>query len=424
MKKVVAFVLLFCPFLLMAQRNANTNEALVPEYQLPELLVSQKGKKINTLKKWEKNRRPEILKLFQEEMYGKVPGELKIADVKVWDNDGDALNGLAKRKQVGLTFRKNGKEIYAEVLMYLPKNAEHFPLFLGYNFSGNHTVIYDPDIHLTSSWVRDNPALGIIHNQVTEQSRGVNSERWPIEKIINEGCGVATIYYGDIDPDHNDFDDGIHPLFYEGNETQPANNEWGAIAAWAWGLSRVLDYLETDPDVDASKVVVLGHSRLGKTALWAGASDERFAAVISNDSGCGGAALSRRRFGETVAIMNTNFPYWLCKNYTKYDNRENTLPFDQHMLLALIAPRPLYVASATEDLWADPRGEFLSAKFASPAYQLYGLEGLTADEMPDADSPVKGIISYHIRTGKHNITEYDWGQYIQFAKACLINEKP
>lgn len=417
--KISILVFLFLPISLLSQNNSNTNEALVPDYKLPEILVTQKGRKINTLKKWEKIRRPEILKLFQEEMYGKVPGELKIAEAKVWDDNDEALNGIAKRKQIGLIFKKNGKELYVEVLMYLPKNVESFPLFLGYNFSGNHTVIYDPEIRLTSSWVRDNPALGIIHNQVTEQSRGVSESRWPIEMIIKSGCGVATVYYGDVDPDYDDFDNGVHPLFYEGNETQPAHNEWGAIAAWAWGLSKVMDYLETDSDVDATKVAVLGHSRLGKTALWAGATDRRFAAVISNDSGCGGAALSRRRFGETVAIMNKNFPHWLCKNFTKYNNRENELPFDQHMLLSLIAPRPLYVASAEEDLWADPHGEFLSAKFASQAYQLYGLESLIADEMPEPDSPVNGIISYHIRTGKHDIKEYDWQQYIEFVKKYL-----
>jgi len=420
MKKIIfSFIILLFSVFLYAQQNVNTDEAMVPEYKLPELLVSKKGKKINTVKKWEKIRRPEILKLFEEEMYGKVPGELKIADTKVWDEDDDALDGLAIRKQIGLTFSKNGEELYMEVLMYLPKNTEHFPLFLGYNFYGNHTIIYDPDIRLTSSWVRDNPSLGIIHNQITEQSRGVCSDRWPVKEIINEGCGIATVYYGDVDPDHNAYDDGVQRLFYQGEETEPAHDEWGSIAAWAWGLSRVMDYLETDPDADATKVVVFGHSRLGKTALWAGATDQRFAAVISNDSGCGGAALSRRRFGETVASINTNFPYWFCKNFTKYNNRENNLPFDQHMLLALIAPRPLYVASATEDLWADPRGEFLSAKYASPAYKLYGLEGLQADEMPKADSPVSGIISYHIRTGKHNITEYDWQQYILFAKKML-----
>ncbi len=418
--KCIALIFLLCPVFMMAQKgHVIYDEAEVPDYVLPELLVSQKGRKINSAKKWEKIRRPEIFSLFKEEVYGKVPGELKITKSVVWEEDDEALNGLARRKQAGLTFERNGKEIYLELLMYLPKHIEHFPLFLGYNFYGNHTISNDAAIRLTESWVRDNPAFGIIHNQITEQSRGVRENRWPVEMILRSGCGLATVYYGDVDPDRDDFEDGVHPLLYQGNETQPAHDEWGAIAAWAWGLSRVLDYLGTDTDVDASKVVVFGHSRLGKTALWAGATDQRFAAVISNDSGCGGAALSRRRFGETVARINTAFPHWFCKNFNKYNNRENNLPVDQHMLLALIAPRPLYVASATEDRWADPHGEFLSAKYASPVYHLYGLAGLPADVMPEADSPVSGIISYHIRTGKHDITKYDWEQYIRFAKKYL-----
>lgn len=417
---IILFCLLFISFGGWTQEfKANTDEALVPDYELPELLISQKGRKIKLVKKWEKVRRPEIYKLFENEMFGKIPGELKIDEVKVWDDNNNALNGQARRKQIGFYFRRNGKELYFELLMYIPKNVSDFPLFLGYNFYGNHTVSYDPDIRLTSSWLRDNPSFGIIHHQATEQSRGVRVERWPIEKIIQSGCGIATVYYGDVDPDKDSFNDGVHPLLYNENETEPAHNEWGAIAAWAWGLSRVMDYFETDTDVDASKVVVFGHSRLGKTALWAGASDSRFAAVISNDSGCGGAAISRRCFGETIARINTVFPHWFCGNFKKYNNRESQLPFDQHMLLALIAPRPLYVASASDDLWADPKGEFLSAIYASPVYQLYGLIGIPIDEMPENDSPVRGIVNYHVRSGKHNIVWFDWEQYIRFAKTML-----
>ncbi|MGV8094953.1 MAG: hypothetical protein AB2L24_24125 [Mangrovibacterium sp.] len=393
----------------------NYDEEKVPQYTLPEILTTQNGRKIRNLKQWEKIRKPEIFHLFQQEVFGKVPGKLEISEVVVHEDAGEGLNGLAVRKQLDLVFKRNNQELTMGLLMYLPKTDKKVPVFLGYNFLGNHSILNDPEIRLSESWVADHPSLGIIHNQITEQSRGVQDNRWPVEEIIRAGYGLATVYYGDVDPDKNDLRDGIHPFFYTTGQENPGPDEWGAIAAWAWGLSRVMDYLETDEQVNANQVVVIGHSRLGKTAIWAAASDPRFAACISNDSGCMGAALSRRWFGETVAVINSSFPHWFCGNFKKYNGREGELPVDQHMLLALIAPRPLYVASATEDLWADPKGEYLSAKLASEAYRLYGLEGLPANEMPEPDSPVFGVVSYHIRTGKHDITSYDWEQYIRFA---------
>ncbi|MCW0484692.1 hypothetical protein [Gaoshiqia sediminis] len=423
MKKLLTFLLILIVTGSLAQRQATIyDEENVPEYQLPPLLKSQNGRNIKKVKQWEKIRRPELLRLFSQEVYGKIPGEIPAPEIIIHETNGSAFYGKAVRKQVELVFSMNDRELPVNILMYLPAATPKAPVFLGYNFLGNHSVADDPNIRLTESWVYDHPSLGIVHNQVTEQSRGVSAENWPIEMILDAGFGLVTVYYGDVDPDRDNFSDGIHPFHYKAGQEKPRPDEWGSMAAWAWGLSRVMDYLEADELVNAQEVILLGHSRLGKAALWAAASDPRFAMCISNNSGCMGAALSRRRFGETVAVVNSNFPHWFCGNFKKYSGYEDELPVDQHMLLALIAPRPLYVASATEDQWADPLGEFLSAKQASEVYQLFGVEGLTTDSFPAPDQPVFGRVSYHIRTGKHDITPFDWEQYLKFAQQQLEPE--
>ncbi len=236
-----------------------------------------------------------------------------------------------------------------------------------------------------------------------------------LPEILSRGYALAIIDRESVDPDeYDEFKNGVHGVFDPPGERP--GDAWGTIAAWAWGLSRALDYLETDKDVNAERVAVMGVSRAGKTALWAGAQDERFAMTISVCSGCTGAALSRRRFGEPVGAINARFPHWFCKNYRKFDGKEDALPVDQHMLLSLIAPRLLYVISADEDLWADPRGEFLGAKFADPVYKLLGTKGLEAEHMPELESPVQtGRIGYHIRRGGHGLEHYDWLRYVDFA---------
>ena len=401
------------------QFEPNYDESKVPKFVVPDPLVTFGQKKVKNVKDWEKKRRPELLAYFTQNMFGEIPGDLKISSVEILEQSENAYNGKAIRKQVLLHFEKNGKKLGVTILIYLPKNVEKAPLFLGYNFYGNHTITNDAEVIISEAWVDNNPSFGIINNQLTEQSRGVRTNRWAIEKMLESGIGMATIYYGEVDPDKNDFTDGIHPLLYKKAQKKPEVNEWGSISAWSWGLSRAMDYFETDSDIDASKVIVFGHSRLGKTSLWAGATDQRFAAVISNNSGCGGAALSKRKFGETVWRINNSFPHWFCKNFHNYSNKEDLLPVDQHQLLALIAPRPLYVASAEEDQWADPKGELLGAYYATPVYNLYRKKGIAVTELPLVNQPIFNTVAYHIRTGKHDVTDYDWEQYIKWAKEQL-----
>ena len=398
--------LILCFTVITAQEGANYDESKVPRYTLPPLLVAGDHTDITTTSQWIHNRRPEILELFSREMFGRVPDtEVKISN-SVYDEDSNALAGLAIRKQVRIVIQNNRDSLILDLLLYLPSAAERpVPVFLGLNFLGNHTLDTDPAI--------------TIRNK--KNSRGERMNRWPLKEILAHGYGVASMWYEDIDPDFDDgFKNGIHALFYKGDQQYPAADEWGSIAAWAWGLSRAMDYLQQDQDVDGRRVIVMGHSRLGKTALWAGALDERFALVISNDSGCGGAALSRRQFGETVERINRVFPHWFCSNFKKYNNNEANMPFDQHMLIALIAPRPVYIASALGDQWADPKGEFFSAKQAAKVYALFG-EKMTIGDMPAVDHPViYGKIGYHIRTGKHDVTAYDWQQFIHFADKFIM----
>jgi hypothetical protein len=374
------------------------------------------GLKVTNQLQW-RERRKEIIDLFKKHVYGEVPDAKLTTQTTILSCDKYALNGTATRKQLRISFHQNNRSCNMDVLIYLPNQRQGaVPLFMGLNFEGNHTIHSDSGILLSENWIEDGKQ-GVIQHRATEESRAARATRWALDTILRNGFGLATAYYGDLDPDFNDgFQNGIHPVFYRDDQNCPHASQWGSIAAWAWGLSRILDYCESDADIDDQRVAVLGHSRLGKAALWAGAVDERFRLVISNNSGCGGAALSRRKFGETLEAINNRFPHWFCENFKQYNDHEENLPIDQHMLLACIAPRPLYIASASEDLWADPRGEFLSAVYASPAYQLYGMSGLSLDMKIQIETPVMNTIGYHIRQGVHEITNYDWDQFVNFAK--------
>ena len=366
------FLLILMATTISAQRNVNYDEEKIPSYQLPDLLKLSNGDRVEDVDDWEQKRRPEILQLFKDEVYGSKPNiDLAPTSIEVLENN-SALDGTAIRKQVAINYERNGKQIRINVLLFLPNDVASPPMFVGYNFYGNQTTMDDHEVILTDAWVRNNEDMGITDNSASEVSRGRRSHRWAIPKIISEGMGIALIYYGDVDPDRDDFSDGVHSLLYEEGRVRPKEGEWGAISAWAWGMSEVLNMLKKDDALEDSKFISFGHSRLGKTSLWAGALDERFDIVISNDSGCGGAALFRRKYGETAAVINKSFPHWFNTNFKKYSGNEDALPIDQHMLIALMAPRPVYIASAEDDRWADPKGEYLSGHHASLVYKLFG----------------------------------------------------
>ena len=420
-KSLAAGLLLASSVSGFSQRPNTTNydESKVGNLPLPDPLTASDGTKVTDAKAWQTKRRAEVFNLFQTHVYGRSPAKPANLLFEVTKTDPQSLGGKATRKEVAiyLTGKKDGPRL--DLQIFTPNGAKGpVPAFLGCNFNGNHAVHADPSITLNPRWMRNSQdKKGVVNNRATEASRGSEASRWQVEMVIAKGYALATYYYGDVEPDHADgWKDGLRAaMSKDGASTQFAPDAWGAIGAWAWGLSRSLDYLEKDKAIDAKKVAVIGHSRLGKTSLWAGASDERFAIVISNNSGEGGASISRRDFGETIAVLNKNFPHWFCGNYKQYSDAPEKLPVDMHELAALAAPRPLYIASAEEDKWADPKGEFLAGKLAEPVYALFGKKGTGVTEWPSVDQPVGEFIGYHVRTGKHDVTAYDWEQYLKFA---------
>lgn len=345
---------------------------------------------------WTQKGRDATLEIFSREVYGVTPSAGVSAHWAL-DRESEVFGGQAARREYLLTL---GGSLTARVLVYVPKGKGAVPAFVGLNFGGNHTVANDP-------WI----------TQSGDDPRGYSASDWPVQMIIEKGFALVTIHSADFDPDHHDgFKNGAHALFRE----ERTDSSWGTIGAWAWGLSRVLDQLDSVDEIDFKRVAVIGHSRLGKTALWAGAQDERFAMVVSNNSGCGGAALSRRKHGETVAKITKAFPHWFCTNFSKYRDREEALPVDQHQLIACIAPRPVYIASATQDDWADPEGEFLALKAAAPVYALFEKDPFTATEIPPANGEAgKKKMRYHLREGRHALTSWDWERYLAAASELI-----
>lgn len=391
---------------------------------LPDVLARSNGSKITTPAQWQAHR-AQLLKLFTEQEYGVAPPRPKNMRFVVVDDTRNALGGTATRKQVTILLDGTSSGPKLHLLLYIPNQAHRPPVFMGLNFWGNETVNADPGILISTSWTEvtekhpNEPytAPCVKNHRATAACRGIASDKWPIETMLKRGYAVATVYRADVDPDYiGSYRDSLKAYY---PQLQGRGDNFSTIGAWAWALRRMMDYLETDHDVDASRVAVFGWSRLGKAALWAAATDPRFAMAISDDSGAGGVRLFHRPGGETIRDLNTHFPYWFCNNFKQYNGRDSTLPFDQHMMIALIAPRPLYIASAIDDHWADPEGEFLSGVAVTPVYKLLGTDGLPTTQWPPVNHPVMGQIGYHVRTGGHNITFYDWQQYLNFADMHL-----
>jgi|GEM_PF-157681 len=410
--------------------EANYDEQKVRSFTLPDILAGPDGTPAANPEAWRQTARPHQLRLLESHVYGRRLPAVPVAPVGEVERTRVALAGdtPAIRLQARLRMGEAADAPLVDVLVYLPEPSrpgERVSVFLNLNFRGNQAETPDPAVRLASTWVYADKDAGVVDNRATEASRGTSSHRWPVEQMLRRGYGMATAYYGDIFPDRADGrpQSVLAALGRPVDGALPAD-EPGAIAAWAWGLSRILDWLVTLPEVDPARVIVVGHSRLGKTSLWAAACDERFAMAVSNESGCGGAALSRRNFGETVEVITSRFPHWFCPAFAGYAGRETELPCDQHTLLAMVAPRPLYVSSAVEDRWADPRGEFLSGVAAEPAWKLFGLAGLGTPDQPPVDTPVGDTVGYHVRSGKHDLLAYDWHRFADHADRTLRKRTP
>jgi len=389
----------------------NYDETKTGTYTLPDPLKLENGEKVTTPEVWLNKRRSEILQFYETEQFGKCPERVpRLA--KVFDSGTTVFDGKAVRKQVTLYFTEDTANYKADLLLYLPANSEKpAPVFFMISFLPNSLMINDPGIKTGSMWNNK--------GQKVSAAEGRSWGYFDVEKFISEGIGVATVYYGDIEPDFAEgIKYGIRGHYLKKGEVSPAADEWGAISAWSWGLSYAMDYLESDPQVDAKRIALQGVSRLGKTVLWTGARDPRFAMIIASCSGEGGAALSMRNYGETIAhmIAPTRYLYQFCSNRTKYAENPQSSPIDAHMLISLIAPRPLLLQTGDTDGWSDPKGEFLAAVAAEPVYNLLGKRALETDKMPGAGTPILNDLGYYMHSGGHGTVPEDYDIYVQFIK--------
>jgi hypothetical protein len=391
----------------------NYDEAKVGSYTLPDPLTLANGQPVRDAKTWTEKRRPEIVRLFEENEYGRSPGRPGSLSFDVFERAAPALQGKAIRRQVSIRFAGDKR---ADFLLYLPANSlKPAPLLLNISFSANSATVDDPGVKEGEVWGPDKKRIPV--------SQARRFGKIDVARLLDAGFGFGTIYYGDIDPDFaGGIQYGVRAPFLKPGQSEPAPDEWGTIGAWAWGLSRVMDYLETDKSVDPKRVAIFGVSRLGKTVMWAGAHDTRFALVIASCSGEGGAAISRRNYGETVAHLTapSRYPYQFCANYGKFAQHVDQMPVDANMLVALMAPRPVLLQTGDKDYWSDPKGEFLAAVAAAPVFRLFAKQGLDTDQMPAPGNGLFHTIGYFEHIGGHGTVPSDWDQYLKFLRQHLL----
>jgi hypothetical protein len=385
--------------------------------ELPDPLVLFDGRRVTSKEQWFKERRPELKELFQHYMYGYLPPAPEKVAAKVERTDRGALGGKATLKEITLTFGPPEMPPIHLLLVVPNQRRGPAPVFVGINFHGNHAVVRDPLVRLPTVWVPNRS--GGRDNRATEAGRGTEADGWAVDQAIDRGYAVATFYNGDIDPDRADVREGIQPHLIKAGKIKPGSDACGTIAAWAWGVHRCVAYLVTDPDLDKERIAAVGHSRLGKATLVAAAFDERIALAVPHQAGCGGTAPSRGKVGESVKQINDRFPHWFDAVFKEFNDQPERLPFDQHCLAALVAPRPVLFSNAVEDTWANPQGQFQVLQAADPVYRLLGVEGLEAKAMPEPGQVVASRLGYFIRPGKHSMTRQDWKAFLDFADRQL-----
>lgn len=422
MKPFLFFALMLATARLYAADSFPDFSQLPSRPEIPDPLAMLNGTKVTSKSQWLRKRRPELKALFEHYMYGTMPPAPRRIHFDVERVDHSLFGGKATKKEVTIRFSDDTNAPMLHLLEVIPntrKDRRGFPVFVGLNFCGNHTVLTNGDIALPVDWLPKN-CPGCVDGRATDAGRGAQTGIWNIEQTIDRGYAVATAYCGDIQPDDPDATTGLRAfLARQAAIKKQKPGDCATIAAWAWGLSRCADYLVKDRDIDAKRIAVVGHSRLGKTAVLAAAMDERFALAIPLQAGCGGTAPSRGTVGESVTAINTHFPHWFNDEFKKFNDHPDRIPFDQNCLIAMVAPRPVLLGQATGDQWANPKGAYEMLQSADSVYRLFGKVGIDSKPMPAENQLVGDHLGYFIRPGKHSMTKPDWQVFLDYADRMM-----